>query len=56
MGNSTSKEVEEFHDNWVQHSELKDLRYDSVKIFHNRQDPNQLVLLKDRYTNEPGDS
>ncbi len=56
MGNSSSKELEEFHDNWVQHSEVKDPRYDSVKFFHNRHNPNELIMLKDRYTNEPGDS
>lgn len=56
MGNSSSKEMNEFHENWVQHSSYKDPRYDSAKIYHNKSDPNQLVLMKDRYTNEPGDS
>lgn len=56
MGKSASKELDQFNENWVQHSSVKDPRYDSVKFYHNKQDPNQLLMLKDRYTNEPGDS
>lgn len=56
MGNKSSKELDEFYANWVQHSSVKDPRYDQVKFFHNRADPHQILMLKDRYTNEPGDS
>lgn len=56
MGNKYSKELEDFNENWVQHADYKDPRYDSVKIYHNKANPYHLAMLKDRWTNEPGDS
>lgn len=56
MGNKHSKELDEFEKNYQYLEQQKDPRYDSVKFYHRKDNVNDLLLLKDRWTNSPEDS
>jgi len=56
MGNSSSTQYEQFHQYYVKHGEDKDPRYGHVVYYHHRNQPKDLVLVKDKWTNSLAES
>jgi hypothetical protein len=56
MGNSSSTQYEQFHQYYVKHGENKDPRYGHVVYYHHRNQPKDLVLVKDKWTNSLAES
>ncbi len=56
MGNNQSKDIENFRNNYKKHKETKDPRYGSVKYFHNKGNPSDLVVVKDKWTKSLNES
>lgn len=56
MGNSESKDIDSFKENYKKHNERKDPRYGNVSNWHSRNNPQDLVLIKNKWTNSPNES
>ena len=56
MGNNQSREVEEFKSQYVKHAETSDPRYGNVNLYHSKYDPQEIVLVKDKWTNSLAES
>jgi len=51
MGNSQSREVEEFKNQYAKHGETNDPRYGHVTFYHSKYNPQEIVMVKDKWTN-----
>lgn len=51
MGNNQSREVEEFKRNYVKHGETDDPRFGKVTFYHSKYNPQEIVMVKDKWTN-----
>jgi len=57
MGNSASStQYEQFNRDYVKYGEAKDPHYGHVVYYHERSNPNNLVLVKDKWTNSLAES
>ena len=58
MGNSssTSAEYKEFRKYYIKHGEDDDPRYGHIVYYHHRNQPSDLILLKDKWTNSLSES
>lgn len=56
MGNNQSREVEEFKNQYVKHGEVDDSRYGHVTFYHSKYNPQEVVMVKDKWTNSIAES
>ena len=58
MGNSASKsaEYQQFREYYVKHGKTDDPRYGHVAFYHHRNQPSDLILVKDKWTNTLAES
>ena len=56
MGNSQSNEVEQFKKFYDKHGQSEDPRYGKVEFYHHKHTPEELVMLKENWTNSLSES
>ena len=56
MGNNQSREIEEFKDQYQKQKDFKDPRYGDVTFYHAKHNPDNMVMVKDKWTNSLSES
>ena len=56
MGNNQSREIEEFKNQYAKHGETNDPRYGNVSFYHSKYNPQEIVMVKDKWTNSLSES